>query len=351
MDDDESSVREGSVATPTRRNLLGLAAGAVVTGVAGCLGSESDDTDTTTRTTSSAGAGPTETAAGGAQIESLHASDIRIGEESQAVNVRLSGAEPGEERNLYVDLTSLTETKIDTEALGIVAATSTVSPGWLVTDAAITDVDGIVVRVTVAREDVDGAEEFATVNIDVTGLRTEAAEPMTGLEHAVTLSTSDGGPDFPAGQTATYDVIDPAEIADVLRVRPSDVRVGETAQQVGILVERASDEIALRLDLAPLREVGVDIDGADVLVDDTSGERRNDEGEVDIEITETAVVDGVVRVGITTTADTLAVDIQITGLDTDEAEATSGVTYPVYTGKRPAEPAESRPFSISGATA
>ncbi|MBX0287400.1 hypothetical protein EGH22_13770 [Halomicroarcula sp. F28] len=306
--------------------------------------------DATATNVSDAGAGPTETAAGGAQIEALHASDIRIGDESQDVNVRLSGTEPAEERDLYVDLTSLTETNIDTQGLGIVAETSSVSPGWLVADAAIIDSAGIVVRVTVARQDVDGAADFATVNIAVTGLRTEAVEQMVGLEHAVTLSMSAGGPDFTTGKTDTYDVIDPDEIENVLRVRPSDIRIGETAQQVGIVVERATDEIALRLALAPLREVDVDIGGGGVVVEETSGERRNDEGEVDIEITETAVVDGVVQVGITTTADTLAVDILITGLDTDEAEATSGITYPVYTGERPAERAESRSFSISGAT-
>lgn len=328
-----------------------MSAGALTAGLAGCIGIQSNETNPTTTDAQNSEGTSTGAFASDVQLDGFDAADIRIGQNRQRVQVDLSGVESGEEIDLHVDFTSLTEANIGTQDLGVVAETSRGSTGWLVSGAEISEADGIVIRVTVEIEDVDSVEDFASVNIDVTGLRTEEAEHREGLEHSVTLSTSGGEPDFTTGETAVYDVIDPEEIENVLRVSPSDIRVGETSQHVSILIERATEEVEFRLELAPLRELGAKIGGADVMVEETAGERRNDEGEVEIDVTQATIVDGVVQLSITTTADTLVVDVVINGLDTEDAEATSRLTYPVYTGERPEEPIESGRFSISGAVA
>lgn len=329
MNDSNLYFGEADLKRSTRRRILTVSAGALASGLAGCTGTS-----------------PREVSADGSQLEGFDASDISIGDTTQRVQVELSGAEPGAEINVYADLTSLTAANVGTQNLGIVAETAIGATGWLVSGA---ETDGLVVEITVEVENLDEVADFAAVNIAATGLHTDAAADMDGLKHSVTLSTANGEPDFTTGATATYDIINPEEIANVLRVSPSDIRVGETSQQVGILIERATDAIEFRLDLSPLREMGAEISGADAVVEETAGERRDDEGDVEIEVTEATIVEDIVQISITTTADTLAVDIRITGLDTDDAEATNRLTYPVYTGERPSEPTASNWFSISGA--
>jgi hypothetical protein len=261
----------------------------------------------------------------------------------------LTQVDPEEDIDIYVNVTELTETNVGFDDLGVVAESR--YPGWLVSDAEITKKEQVVIQVTLTFDDERDVDERGGVRIELTGLETSNAEHNRSLNYSATISTSNGEPDFTAGKTASFEIVDPEQIENVLDTTLSDIRIGETSQQVSIGVDRATDKIDFRMDISTLSEVGVNLQNAEVVVEETGGERRNDEGEVETEITETAVVSGVVQVGIQTTADTLLVDFRITGLDTEEAEATADVTYPVYIGERPPEPTESDPFSISGATA
>jgi hypothetical protein len=344
----------GYLQKPSRRRILSLSAGALTTGVAGCTGtpdeggsaSPAESNEGTDTEAEQSG----DTPENGANLENFGVGEMRVGDEKQNGSMFLTQVDTARDINIYIDVTKLTETNVGVDDLGVVAE-SRHSTGWLVSDAEITKGEQMVIQVTVTFDSEVDVDERGGVQIELTGLETSNAEHNRSLNYSATISTSNGEPDFAAGKTASFEIVDTEQIENVLDVSPSNIRIGETSQQVGILIDRATDEIEFRLDLTPLREIGVDIDGTDLVVEETSGERRNDEGEVEIEVTETAVTDGVVRLGVQTTADTLAVDVRINGLDTEEAEATADVTYPAYIGERPPEPTESSPFSISGATA
>jgi hypothetical protein len=291
-----------------------------------------------------------DTAGSGVRIESFNAGEIQVGTDEQRLSVSLVQVGSEEEIDIYVDVTNLTEANIGIDDLGVVAE-SRYTVGWLVSDAEISRGERTIIQVTVTFDDEIEVDDTGSVSIDLTGLETSNGEHNHSLTYSATISASNGGPDFATGKTTTAAVIDPEQIENVLRVDPSDLRIGETSQQITVGIERATDDIDFRLDLRSLTDIGVRVENAGVVVEESAGERRNDKGEVEIEVTEAAIADGILQLGITTTADTLFVDIRVTDLDTQEAEAKSRVMYPVYVGDRPSEPTESAPFSISGATA
>jgi hypothetical protein len=284
------------------------------------------------------------------RIEDFSTGEIRVGDETQQISILLTEEDPRDEIGIYVTATELTEANIGVDNLGIVAE-SRYAEGWLVSNADITKGDQITIHVTVTFDTEREIDDRGTVRIELTGLDTSNAEHNDTLNYSATISTSNGEPDFEAGRTTTSVVIDPEQLENVLRVSPSDIRIGEKSQDVDINIDRATDELDFRLDMSPLTAVGVNVENAEIVVEGTAGERRNDEGVVEIDVTETTVADGIVQLTINTTADTLEVNTKITGLDTDEADATTGMTYPIYVGERPPEPTESRQFRISGATA
>lgn len=344
----------GYLQKSSRRRILSLSAGALATGVAGCTGTP-DDGGSVSPADSSEGTDTEaeqsgDTPENGAKLENFGVGEMRVGDEKQNGSMFLTQVDATRDINIYIDVTKLTETNVGVDDLGVVAE-SRHSSGWLVSDAEITKGEQMVIQVTVTFDSEVDVDERGGVQIELTGLETSNAEHNRSLNYSATISTSNGEPDFAAGKTASFEVVDTEQIENVLDVSPSDIRIGDTSQQVGIGVDRATDEIDFRVDISTLSEVAVNIEDAEVVVKETGGERRNDEGEVETEITDTAVVDGTVQLGIQTTADTLVVDFRITGLDTEEAEATASVTYPIYVGERPSEPKESNRFRISGATA
>jgi hypothetical protein len=294
-----------------------------------------------------------ESGSNNAQIESLGVSDIRVGDTDQRVRIGVSNVDPGTEADIYLDITSLTTAAVRIDTLGVVADVRVGSRGWAVTDAEIVDGKQGVVRVTVTVDTEDTVDAIGRLDVDLTGLQTTDGEHVSGLQHSVVLTPvgQDGIPEFTGGETASYAVIDPDELENELRVRPDDIRIGEEAQRIRCLIDHATDTIGVRVDLTPLTEAGVDTTTAALAVTDIDGERRNDEGEVVIDVTDTAVRDDIVRLNLTTTAETVAIDFQVTGLDTEAADPRDEVTYPVYTGDRSEEPSESSRFSISGAVA
>lgn len=342
-----------------RRDYLITASAAISSiGVAGCLENDVDGDGGTDN--QGDGDSPTEDPNGEEEqgtehrpaIESFNASDFEVGDEDQRVRIALSHVEPGEEVDIYVDASSLTEANVDVDDLGIQADTGRFTHGWNVIDAELTVEAEILIRVTATVEEQDNIDDLGNIEIDLTGLRTDRAEHTSGLQHYGTITTSNGDPDFNEGEVDTYDVIDPDELENVGGVGPGDIRIGGDTQEISIGIEHPSPTIDFRIDITPLSEAGVDFSSAEVIVDESMGEHAED-GRVDIEIEEATVQDGIIRLRITQIADAdgVIVDFRVTNLETDDAEPTTDMTYPVYIGEGATDPQESGRFSISGATA
>lgn len=324
-----------------RRGFL-LATGCVVAG-AGCAGDRIAPTGTgSVSGDSTSNGGPS-----GVTVESVNAADVRRGTDEQRITVALSTGASGGEVEVFLDVSALRDASVGLADLGV-EAEARYGHGWTVTDAAVSAGDGVV-RTTVAVDEGESVDGTGTIRLLLTGLDTGGLEHTSGLTHRVAVVGAGEDVDFSNGVTADFDAVDPDELEDVLRVRPDRLRVGDGRQRVHVTIEHASDEIAFRMDLAPLAEVGVGVDDAGVEVVAVENDLEDDLEPVDA--VEAGVVDGVVRVDLVTEADMVGLVLSVTGLETDGAAAGSEVSYPVWTGERPSAPTESRTFRIAGATA
>lgn len=326
---------------------LGTSVGAIgLTGLAGCTEINSQNTKPPDGDGEATGDGPSNNS----QINSASASDIRVGDTEQRLTISMLQVYPGTSFELLIDVSELTKADIGTGDLGAVVSIER-AVGWTVTDATISNEENRTLRVSVSIENEEHADEQGYVEVNLTNLQTDEAKHVSGLQHSVTLESTEDGSDSEDQSSATYNVIDPDELENVLRVTPRDIRAGESEQQIRLIIEHATDDIGFRMDISPLTDVDVEVGSATVTVEDKAGERRGEEETVEVEIADATIESQIVRVDITTSADTVAMELQLTGLDTDDAEPSDEITYPIYTGERPSEPSESRPFSISGVVA
>lgn len=337
-----------------RRDFL-LSTGSVVA-VAGCVG-EPDDGLTQGEETNSDGEASSESSdqtqgvASVAQIQRVTVSSIERGDESQRVSITLTDVERGAEFPVYINIASFEEANIDNEELGVIADIDLMigGMGWVVSDAEISS-NKEIIKITVAVEDDDQTDDQGGLEINLIELRTDDIEHGREFQHTVTVATDgEDEPDFDAGEMASYEIIDPEELENVLTVLTDNIRVGENEQSLQGSIDHATSDIPFRIDITPLREVGVDIEDADVEIEAIENNLTDDVEDVEVSMEE--VVDGIVRLHFTTEADVVRFSFRVINLDTEDAEATDGITYPIYTGEQPEEPEESRSFSITGAVA
>lgn len=339
--------------SPNRRDYLTATAATVAgIGMAGCLENDTNGDGTAGDSDQQDNSNDDDEASSGdaddfPTIEGFSASDIRRDDDEQRITVSLSNVEPGEEVDVYVDVTSLTEASMGVDDFGCVSESP--RPGWSVTDEELIVDEQILFRVTATVEsDEDYVEDIGNIRMELFRLGTETVEHMSDLQHYATLSPADEEPDFENADTATYDVIDPAELENLLAIAPQDIRAGDTEQEVFREIGHATSEIDLGIDINPITEAGVDIDDAGVVVDMVGGGDRNEET---VEVISASITDGVVRIHFEVEAESIAFEFEITNLETDDVERTEDITYPIFTGERPPDPQRSRPFEISGVTA
>lgn len=319
--------------TISRREYL-LATTTTVVGVggAGCIeGEEDGDNDNETPVSA----------------DGFSAQDIEVGDDDQRVTVTLSNVDPGDEVDVYIDATSLTAANVNVADISLIADVTRASSGWEVTDAELTVEEDVLIRVTATvGTDAERGDGRGSIRIDLTGLDTSDAEHSTDLEHHLALSPpeQEEAPSFTNSQTATYDVIDPDELENILDIAPDDIRAGDTEQRLAGRILHPTSVFVLAIDITPLREAGIGIDDADIIVDAPQDAD-------DFAITDVSIEAGVVRLRFEVSSGTAGFDCRITNLDTEELEPTDGITYPIFTGERPSDPQRSSSFDVSGVTA
>lgn len=263
-------------------------------------------------------------------------SAVDIGDESQALNFRLGGIEPGNTVDVYVNVTSLESANIALDDVGIEVGDAVV--GASVTDTEVVKEDEtVVVRVSIT---LDEDAERAAIETYLTGLDTGDADPTTDLQHYAAISdverVGDNAPDKDDQRSTPYDVIDPAEADLHTQVSPQSVEIGTDEQAMVVRVAEATDDFVLRIDLTPLTEADVEINNAAIDVEETYG----------FDITDTTLTDGVIELRVAVEDEGGGLHFRMIDLETDDATPTEDLTYPVFVDGEPADPEKSSSFDV-----
>lgn len=191
---------------------LGTSVGAIgLTGLAGCTEINSQNTKPPDGDGEATGDGPSNNS----QINSASASDIRVGDTEQRLTISMLQVYPGTSFELLIDVSELTKADIGTGDLGAVVSIER-AVGWTVTDATISNEENRTLRVSVSIENEEHADEQGYVEVNLTNLQTDEAKHVSGLQHSVTLESTEDGSDSEDQSSATYNVIDPDELENVL---------------------------------------------------------------------------------------------------------------------------------------
>lgn len=275
------------------------------------------------------------TAGGDDPTIDLAAGDVEIGEDEQSLDFRLGPVEPGGEVDVYVDVTRLTEANVNLDDADI--AIQEVDRASVTADRIVQQDGAVVVHLTLDLE--DGVDR-THVRSQVTGLNTDDAEHTTDLRHYAAVDDDERfGDDAPGpGDTEStpYDVFDPAERDPDLRVGPHDLDVGDDSQTVTVRGSDVTRDFRLGVDVRPLTDAGVDIQGADVVVGDAEG----------VTVTSATMTDGQIELALDAEAETIRLVFQVVDVDADDATPTEDLTYPVFVDGEPADREESTPFSV-----